>query len=97
MATQPFSNSIEAAAKRIPIRHITPADLRASLADGWRDFMEMRGDIIFLAILYPLIGIIAAAATMGGAAPAPVPSHCRRCRLARARCSDRILRNGSAA
>jgi uncharacterized membrane protein len=66
MATKPFSNSIEAAAKRIPIRRVTPADLRASLADGWRDFMEMRGDIIFLAILYPLIGIIAAAAMVGG-------------------------------
>ena len=66
MATKPFSSPIESASKRIPIRHITSADLRASLDEGWRDFMEMRGDIIFLAILYPLIGIVAAAATVGG-------------------------------
>jgi uncharacterized membrane protein len=40
--------------------------VNASLADGWRDFMEMRGDIIFLMILYPLIGIVAAVALTGG-------------------------------
>jgi uncharacterized membrane protein len=40
--------------------------VNASLADGWRDFMEMRGDIIFLMILYPLIGIVAAVAFTGG-------------------------------
>jgi uncharacterized membrane protein len=51
---------------RIAIRTIDGRDLRQSLADGWRDFMEMRGDIIFLMILYPLIGIIAAIATLGG-------------------------------
>jgi len=66
MATKPFSEPIGAASKQIPIRHIALVDLRASLADGWRDFMEMRGDILFLAILYPLIGIIAAVATLGG-------------------------------
>ena len=66
MATKPFSSPLESASKRIPIRHITSTDLRGSLDDGWRDFMEMRGDIIFLAILYPLIGIVTAAATVGG-------------------------------
>jgi uncharacterized membrane protein len=66
MATKPFSSPIEQVSKQIPIRHITTADVRASLADGWRDFMEMRGDILFLAILYPLIGIVAAAMTLGG-------------------------------
>lgn len=50
----------------IPVRRITSADVNASLADGWRDFMEMRGDIIFLMILYPLIGIVAAVAFTGG-------------------------------
>ncbi len=50
----------------IPVRRITTADLNASLADGWRDFMDMRGDIIFLMILYPLVGIIAAVALSGG-------------------------------
>jgi uncharacterized membrane protein len=52
--------------RSIPVRRISGADVNASLADGWRDFMEMRGDIIFLMILYPLIGIIAAVALTGG-------------------------------
>ena len=55
-----------ALSKKVPIRRITASDLNRSLADGWRDFMEMRGDIIFLALLYPLIGIVAAIATLGG-------------------------------
>lgn len=54
------------AKRQVPIRKISVADLKASLADGWRDFMAMRGDIIFLMILYPLIGIIAAVALTGG-------------------------------
>jgi len=52
--------------RNVPVRKITAADLNKSLADGWRDFMEMRGDIIFLALLYPLVGIVAAIAIVGG-------------------------------
>jgi uncharacterized membrane protein len=68
MAARTIANPTPAApsSRKIPVRHITGADLNASLADGWRDFMEMRGDIIFLMILYPLIGIIAAVAFTGG-------------------------------
>lgn len=66
MATKPFSGPAEAARSQIPVRRITADDLRVALADGWRDFMDMRGDILFLGILYPLIGFIAAAATLGG-------------------------------
>ncbi|HEV2747558.1 MAG TPA: DUF2189 domain-containing protein [Allosphingosinicella sp.] len=50
----------------MPVRKITRDDLRISLKDGWTDFMEMRGDLIFLGLLYPLIGIVAAAVTLGG-------------------------------
>ena len=50
----------------VPVRKIGASDLSQALGDGWSDFMEMRGDIIFLAILYPAIGIIAAIATVGG-------------------------------
>jgi uncharacterized membrane protein len=53
--------------QQVPVRRITSADLNRSLADGWRDFMEMRGDILFLMILYPLVGILAAVALTGGA------------------------------
>jgi len=68
MAARTIANPTPAApsSRKIPVRRITGADLNASLADGWRDFMEMRGDIIFLMILYPLIGIIAAVAFTGG-------------------------------
>ena len=52
---------------KIPVRRIDADDLNRSLSEGWGDFMEMRGDIIFLAILYPLIGIVAAVATVGNA------------------------------
>src|SRR3546814_13961098 len=39
------------------------ADLRWALREGWNDFRSMRGDILFAALLYPLIGLIAAAIT----------------------------------
>jgi uncharacterized membrane protein len=51
----------------IPVRTITGSDLRASLRDGWNDFLAMRGDLIFVGLLYPLIGIVAATVTLGGA------------------------------
>ena len=49
-----------------PVRRIADADLNASLREGWRDFMAMRGDLIFLGLLYPVIGLIAAAVSLGG-------------------------------
>jgi uncharacterized membrane protein len=68
MAARTMAASTPKAApkSKIPVRRITSDDLSRSLADGWSDFMEMRGDIIFLMILYPLIGIVAAIATLGG-------------------------------
>src|SRR3546814_1979857 len=45
------------------IRRIDAADLRWALREGWNDFRSMRGDILFAALLYPLIGLIAAAIT----------------------------------
>lgn len=66
MVSNTLSARPEARPRGFPVRHIGAADIRGALADGWRDFMAMRGDILFLAILYPLIGIVAAAATLGG-------------------------------
>ncbi len=68
MAARTIAGARQAASftHNIPVRRITSADLNGSLADGWRDLMEMRGDIIFLMILYPLIGIVAAVALTGG-------------------------------
>jgi uncharacterized membrane protein len=55
-----------AAASSPPVRRIASADLTASLREGWRDFMAMRGDLIFLGLLYPVIGLVAAAVSLGG-------------------------------
>ena len=54
------------AASALPVRHIGAADLTASLREGWSDFMAMRGDLIFLGLLYPVIGLVAAAVSLGG-------------------------------
>lgn len=64
-ATQAIGAS-EAGPADIPVRRITPDDLRASLRDGWADFSAHRGDILFIGILYPLIGIVTAALTLRG-------------------------------
>ena len=63
MATAPAS----ARSAKIPVRKIGAADLDASLKAGWDDFMAMRGDLIFLGLLYPLIGFAAAVFTLNGA------------------------------
>jgi uncharacterized membrane protein len=46
------------------IRRIDAADLTWALQEGWRDFRSMRGDVLFAALLYPLIGIVVAALTL---------------------------------
>lgn len=43
------------------VRRISQHDLNWALAEGWRDFTAMRGEILFLALLYPLLGFLAAA------------------------------------
>ena len=47
---------------RPTIRRIDETDLRWALAEGWKDFREKRGDLLVLALLYPLVGYAAAAA-----------------------------------
>jgi uncharacterized membrane protein len=45
----------------VTVRPIQMSDLRAALGEGWRDFAEMRGDILVVGFLYPLVGLIVAA------------------------------------
>ena len=66
MAARTIGRTPGRKARKIAVRTIAASDLNRSLAEGWADFMEMRGDIIFLALLYPAIGIIAAIAIVGG-------------------------------
>jgi uncharacterized membrane protein len=53
-------------APKIPVRKISRGDLRWALSAGLDDFLALRGDLIFLGLLYPLIGIAAAVMTMNG-------------------------------
>ena len=48
------------------IRRIGIPDLRAALSDGWADFMAAPTQLVFLGIIYPVIGLIAARAAQGG-------------------------------
>ncbi|WP_242138587.1 DUF2189 domain-containing protein [Sphingomonas sp. TREG-RG-20F-R18-01] len=49
-----------AAAPDLPeIRRISTHDLNWALAEGWRDFTEKRGDLIFLGLLYPIVCFLA--------------------------------------
>ena len=42
------------------VRRITTRDLDWALRQGWSDFNDKRGDLIFVALLYPLIGLVTA-------------------------------------
>ena len=55
------------AATSAPVRTITAADLRAVLGEGYRDFLDKRGDLIFVGLIYPIIGFAAAVVSLGGA------------------------------
>ena len=55
----------EPAAPEIPVRTLSSRDLNLSLREGWNDFLSMRGDLLFLGLLYPLIGIVTAVVTSG--------------------------------
>ena len=48
------------------VRQITTADLRWALAEGWSDFKEKRGDLVFIGVIYPLVGFCAAIVALNG-------------------------------
>jgi uncharacterized membrane protein len=63
------ANSIPASRQAnapIPVRTIGHADVNAALREGLDDFLAMRGDLIFIGLLYPLVGILAGTAIVGG-------------------------------
>ena len=57
--------STELATPEIPVRTLSSRDLNLSLREGWKEFLSMRGDLIFVGLLYPLIGIVTAAVALG--------------------------------
>jgi uncharacterized membrane protein len=49
----------QAARTAVPgVRRITYADLGAALNEGWQDFQANRTDVIFLCVLYPVLGLV---------------------------------------
>src|SRR4051812_16480800 len=53
--------------RHLPVRRIGSADLNFALREGWRDFTTMRGDLLFAGLIYPIVGLVAAAVSLGGA------------------------------
>ena len=51
--------------KTVPIRKIGQVELKAALSEGYDDFKSKRGDLIFIGLLYPVIGIITAWVALG--------------------------------
>jgi uncharacterized membrane protein len=52
--------------ERFEVRRIGSAEIRESLAQGWDDFLARRGDLIFIGLIYPLIGLASAFLFTGG-------------------------------
>lgn len=48
------------------VRRIDVEDLREALAMGWRDFMASPTQLLFLSVIYPLVGLVAGRAAYGG-------------------------------
>ncbi len=46
------------------VRRVSLGDLNWALDEGWRDFRAKRGDILVIALLYPVLGFAAAAVTI---------------------------------
>lgn len=48
----------------IPIRRITTSDLDAALREGFADFTSKRGDLVFIGLIYPIVGVLVAMAAL---------------------------------
>ena len=53
------------------VRSIGPADLRDALAKGLDDFWAMPTHVIFLSLIYPIVGIALGGATLGYCCSSP--------------------------
>lgn len=64
--TSAASGNIERAAndRDIPVRRISGHDLDAALREGFADFASKRGDLVFIGIIYPVVGFIVSMAAM---------------------------------
>ena len=60
-----FANTTVSHADPVTIRRIGISDLREVLALGWSDFLTIPTQLVFLCILYPIVGLVAARAAIG--------------------------------
>lgn len=65
--TMSHSISTPGAAAPHRVRRISEADLSWALTEGWNDFKAKRGDILVLAVIYPLVGLMAILLVFNGA------------------------------
>ena len=63
MATQTMSASRATRSRPIPVRTISDEDLRLSLRQGYEDFSDLRGDLVFAGLIYTVIGLAAVVMT----------------------------------
>lgn len=48
----------------IPVRRINSRDLNAALREGFADFASKRGDLVFVGLIYPVVGLIVSMAAL---------------------------------
>jgi uncharacterized membrane protein len=65
MATDLSIHHQDLRAVRPAVRPIGFGDLRAALAAGWADFSANRTDVIFLSVIYPVVGLVLFRAALG--------------------------------
>jgi len=51
----------------VAIRHIGTAEIRAALREGYADFLAIPTQLVFLCVLYPVVGLVLARAASGDA------------------------------
>jgi uncharacterized membrane protein len=66
MANTSTSKGMLAGQEAPAVRRIGLPDLRDALARGYADFMATPTQLVFLGIIYPLVGLVAARAAAGG-------------------------------
>jgi uncharacterized membrane protein len=62
--TSTDATGMRGAAHAHRVRRVSLSDLNWALDEGWRDFRAKRGDILVIALLYPVLGFAAAAVTI---------------------------------
>ena len=60
MATTTYSLAHPRVVPAVQIRRMTLEDIRFAMRAGWADYCDKRGELIFLGLIYPLVGLVAA-------------------------------------